>query len=307
MTKFDVASSIENVARILGFTTDKRSRVRLDITSDRPKLLGSSESIETALLNLGINGLQAMPRGGELLISLRSQKITALDRNSGSLDLPIGDYCVIAVSDSGVGMTPEQQERVFEPFYSTREDGTGLGLAMVYGTVVEHGGAIRIDSKPGEGSTFTMYLPISTNFAVEIKRSTVGSTAMSPPVSFAGRSVLIADDNEQLLEMLSIVVEALGCKVYTATDGNAAVRLFQDYHDTIDLTLIDLGMPGLDGRAVMSEVREVQPDASVIVMSGYVPPRDQAALLDAGAVAVVPKPFRLAEIEEAVVQALLKA
>ena len=130
---------------------------------------------------------------------------------------------------------------------------------------------------------------------------------MSPPVSFAGRSVLIADDNEQLLEMLSIVVEALGCKVYTATDGHAAVRLFKDYHDAIDLTLIDLGMPGLDGRAVMSEVREVQPDASVIVMSGYVPPRDQAALLDAGAVAVVPKPFRLAEIEEAVVQALLKA
>jgi len=244
--------------------------------------------LENVLLNLCINARDAMPDGG--LISIETGNRT-LDRAAGSLrEIPAGDYVSLAVSDNGVGMTPEVVKRAFEPFYTTKPIGlgTGLGLSMIHGFVNQSGGHVRIHSAVGQGTTVTVFLPRhGTAEAIPVAmEAETGDLAAD-----SGETILVIDD-EALVRML--VVDALqdaGYRTLEAADGPEGLKILRS-DARIDLLITDVGLPnGMNGRQVADAARELRPNLKVMFVTGYAETAVLGhGLLDPG-MQVVTKPF----------------
>ncbi|UAW96857.1 PAS domain-containing protein [Halopseudomonas nanhaiensis] len=222
--------------------------------------------LENSLLNLCLNARDAMPSGGRITIATHNKVIDAADAEA--LDVPAGDYLLICVIDTGIGMPPDVVARAFDPFFTTKPigQGTGLGLSMIYGFAQQSGGQVRIDSTPGEGTTICLYLPRHEG-AVE---TVEGLAEMSPSAySDAGETILIVDDEPTVRMLLR---EALGDNGYTlieAADSVAGLKLLRsDVH--IDLLITDVGLPGgMNGRQMADAGLEVRPDLKVLFITGY--------------------------------------
>jgi nitrogen-specific signal transduction histidine kinase len=256
--------------------------------------------LESALLNLCLNARDAMPRGGRLTLETANVTLDAhyADRHG---DVTPGQYTMLAVADTGVGIDPAHLRRVFEPFFTTKEKGkgTGLGLAMVYGTLKQSGGHVDIDSEPGRGTTVKLYLPRA-----------VGPRAMNepalPPTGPRGgtETVLLVEDDEPVRLLASLELRAMGYQVLEATSGAEALR-FIERGDGIDLLFTDIVMPGgMSGRELADAATARRPGLRVLFTSGYT---DDAIVhhgrLDPG-VQLLPKPYRRDELARAVRQAL---
>ncbi|MDP8917201.1 MAG: ATP-binding protein, partial [Pseudomonadota bacterium] len=223
--------------------------------------------LESALLNLVVNARDAMPDGGELQIAMRRcDTAQALARRHP--EAPAGGWALIEVRDTGSGMTPEIAERIFEPFFTTKDvgKGTGLGLSQVYGFVRQSGGYVTLDSQPGQGTVFQLYLQ-----AVE------GGAAQRPPTEPPfeaprgdGQRILLVEDDEAVLQLGVEMLSELGYEVSTANSGHAALELLRGGQEA-DLVFSDLVMPGgVSGLQLAQAVREVRPDAKILLTSGYV-------------------------------------
>jgi CheY-like chemotaxis protein len=207
-----------------------------------------------------------MPRGGRLLIKTESHLLGAADPDD-NLQLSPGSYLVLTVSDSGCGMPAAVRQHIFEPFFTTKEigKGTGLGLSYVYGVVLQHSGAIRVDSEPAVGTTFNVWLP----------------TALKPaasPVKVGGASapggselVLIAEDEEMVRALSQRALEGAGYRTLVAANGLEAVRLFEQHRDSVALALLDIVMPDMGGHEVCHRIRQLAPEVPVIFCTGYDP------------------------------------
>ncbi|MBN2311347.1 MAG: PAS domain S-box protein [Candidatus Hydrogenedentes bacterium] len=222
--------------------------------------------LEQVLLNLCVNARDAMPEGGKITIETFNARLGDSFIDIHSWAAP-GDYVVLSLSDTGKGMSADVREHIFEPFYTTKEagKGTGLGLATVYGIVKQHEGFIHVDSEPGVGSTFWIYLPAADNAAASPEPSDRRAVAAGG----GSETILLAEDDEMVLDLARRILERGGYKVIPARDGTEAVALFEQWADEVDLALLDVVMPGLSGKAVADRIRALRPRIPIIYSSGY--------------------------------------
>ena len=220
--------------------------------------------IEQIVLNLAINARDAMPNGGELLIETAN---VLLDEDYCQLHAKIisGPYVMLAVSDTGCGMTAETRKKIFEPFFTTKElgQGTGLGLATVFGIVEQNDGVIEVYSEPEKGSSFKVYFPRVANQTSNLKD-------LKTPVPTGGQeTVLVVEDEEIVRNMVVKVLKRLGYQVLSASSGDKALGLAESYNNPIDLLLTDVIMPHMNGRQLAGKLSESRPDIKVLYASGY--------------------------------------
>jgi nitrogen-specific signal transduction histidine kinase/ActR/RegA family two-component response regulator len=219
--------------------------------------------LQQLLMNLSINARDAMPTGGRLLIKTESLLLT--EAASDWHELPAGRYLCLTVADTGCGMTPEVLEHAFDPFFTTKEvgQGTGLGLASVYGVVTQHRGTVRVHSDPGKGTSFKILLPV-----VE-RPPMVGETSHIAPRARDHETVLLAEDEPLVSALATRALEAAGYRVICAADGAEALAEFELRHEQIALVMLDVVMPRLNGREVYQRMRQIDPHVKVIFSSAY--------------------------------------
>lgn len=229
--------------------------------------------LESALLNLDINARDAMPDGGTLTIGTAVHCLTPADAADED-EVSAGDYVKVRVTDTGTGMSPDVLARAFEPFFTTNPIGygTGLGLSQVFGFVRQSGGFVRLDSKPGDGTTVRVYLPRYEQVedtALEQRTDPVKGDRDDPAASeLVSGSVLAVDDEPEIRTMVAEVLRNLGCTVVEAGDGYAALRIVQSLTQ-IALLVTNVGMPGLSGRQLAEAARETRPDLPILLITGY--------------------------------------
>jgi len=254
-----VVDLLKMLRRILGERVELITRFDADL---KP-IMGDPGQIEQLLVNICINARDAMPRGGRITIATESVHV---DRSS-YLELDEGEYIRVSLSDTGTGISQEVLGRIFEPFFTTKEigEGTGLGLATAYAVVQRHGGTIDVKSTPGEGSSFQIYLPALEGWIEEEDKSSGGED--HPPGG--NETILLAEDDPQARNLIATVLERAGYRVLVAPDGEAALLLFSEHENELDLALIDAVMPKRDGRYVYEKIRNVLPRLPLIFISGY--------------------------------------
>ncbi|MGH7298424.1 MAG: hybrid sensor histidine kinase/response regulator [Polyangiaceae bacterium] len=245
--------------------------------------------LEQVLLNLCTNARQAMPEGGKLLLRSLAVDLDAafVARHPWARE---GAFAEVTVTDTGVGMDDATRLRVFEPFFTTRREGTGLGLATVYGIVQQHGGFVHLESAQGEGTTVRVYFPQSTDMAAP---RSAGTNGVHVPRGTGGNEVvLVAEDEPSLRALVAMTLTELGYRVITARDGEEAVQRFEEHAKEIALVLLDVVMPGIDARQAYERLQAVRPDVKVLFTTGYAPASTRLAqLLQSGKVPVIEKPF----------------
>jgi PAS domain S-box-containing protein len=294
----DVHALVAEVCAVLRRSIDRRISVSTRLTAPAAVVLGDSAELQNALLNLALNARDAMPAGGRLSIETQSAWISAED--SGTLfGLAPGRYLQVAVSDTGIGMPREVQARLFEPFFTTKPlgQGTGMGLASVYGAVRAHGGNISVYSEPGKGSSFRLYLPLANEGSAPRINSVDRLPALTP------KHVLVVDDEALVREQFGRALRSLGNTVDLAEGGEQALLRFRTTQKSYELVILDVVMPGLGGRETYAALRKLDPSVRVIVTSGFALDGDIQAILDEGARAFLQKPF----LRAALVRALLEA
>jgi CheY-like chemotaxis protein len=258
--------------------------------------------IEQVILNLAVNARDAMPQGGKLTIETGN---VTLDENYARIHSPLkaGDYVMLAISDTGVGMDSETQSRIFEPFFTTKgPKGTGLGLSMVYGIVKQSGGYVWVYSETGKGTSFKVYLPRVT----EAGEMVAEMIPVATPA--AGRdtleTILVVEDEANLRRLTRQFLENRGYSVLDAPDGAAAVQICVAHQGTIHLLLTDVIMPGMNGRELAKRVAEIRPNTKVLYMSGYTENAiGHNGTLDAG-IKLLQKPFTLQALQAKVREVL---
>jgi CheY-like chemotaxis protein len=242
------------------------AQIRLDtaLAEDAAVIHADPGELQQALLNLCLNARDAMAAGGNLLLKTEN---VVLDKNCSKCSpaLPPGRYVVFTVTDTGCGMTPETQQRIFEPFYTTKEigKGTGLGLATVYATVRQHDGAIHVASQQGRGTTFKIYLP-----AAGAQPDAECPRQREAPAGGV-ETILFAEDEPMVRSLAIRILQEAGYNVLPASNGEEALRLYDENQDRIDLVLLDAIMPKLSGHEVCRRIKAKNPKAKVLFCSGY--------------------------------------
>jgi CheY-like chemotaxis protein len=266
--------------------------VHTDLAPDLRWATADATQVQTAILNLAVNARDAMPAGGRLTIRTRNAPLAA------PAQLPLGDYVGITIADSGEGMSPEILARAFEPFFTTKEigKGTGLGLSMVYSTMQQMGGDVAIESRPGEGTTVQLMLPAAALPApekvIDAKRAPAARRRQSEPVP-----VLYVED-DPLVSLATVdLLKGAGYAVHAAPEARRALDLL-DAHPEIDLLVTDIGLPGMDGRALAAEARRRRPDLKLVFLTGYDRVGTSGELADGGT-EYLGKPYRDAELFDA--------
>lgn len=284
-------SVISDVTGILEHSLKKTIRVETVFDKNLPMVLGDQGQLNQIIMNLCINAGEAMEeKGGTLRIETRFRPLTPREKGV-LLDVP-GNLVCVSVSDTGKGMSEEVVEHIFDPFYTTKEGsgGTGLGLSIVYGLVSKHGGDIRVESQKNKGSCFTIYLPPCRTFAEQ------PGTSDEPPRPGGHETLLVIDDDEIILEMVSSVLSSGGYRVLTAGSGEAGVEILRKNRGAIDLALLDMIMPDMDGEVTFNALREIEPGLAVLLTSGLARAEHCAKLIQRGAKGMISKPYTSARL-----------
>ena len=286
---------------ILERTLPKMIDLELGIQEGLWPVTADPQQMEQVFINLAANAADAIEGSGTVTISARNMEPGADSCRYCGEELA-GPQVLITVEDDGEGMGPEVQSKLFEPFFTTKGvgKGTGLGLSTVYGIVTGHGGHICCQSKVGEGSTFFIYLPASLQGDPSSE-----AKEMDSPEDFSGSGkILVVDDEPVVRDIAYKMLTRNGYEVLQAASGEEALTVYQERAQEIDLILLDLGMPGMGGKACLKELRQVDPDARVLIASGYIQYELTDELESLGAMGMVSKPYRKADILKAVKEAL---
>jgi two-component system cell cycle sensor histidine kinase/response regulator CckA len=287
----DLNATIGDLSELLRRSIGEHIALIVRPGPDLPTVTCDPAQIEQLLVSLAVNARDAMPSGGNLVIDTACFAVDEVHP-----ELPPGDYVRLRVSDSGRGMAPEVVERAFEPFFTTKAsgEGTGLGLATVYGIVTGAGGWVSISSEPGLGTTVTVLLPVS------------GSAPAAPEVPKPvqtrghGETLLVVEDEAALRDVAGRILSGAGYRVLAADGGNQALELAALHDGTIDLLVSDVVMPGMLGKELAERLTGVRPDTRVLYMSGYAQPvLASQGTLEPG-VALLEKPFTAADLLSAV-------
>ncbi len=257
---------LRGVTKLLEKTVDKNIILELNLKKDLKAVRGSAGMLEQAFLNICMNAWDAMPAGGKLVISSDNVRVDETFPRM-SLKMETGEYVRISISDTGIGMDSRTVNRIFKPFFTTkrRGEGAGLGLNVVYGIVDSHGGFINVYSEIGQGTTFNIYLRAEStevpeeDWTLEHRESPRGN----------GETVLVIDDEPMIIDIGRAMLCKLGYKVITAGEVELGLEYFNDRKDEIDIVILDVVMPGTNGRDILREIRRVKPLVPVILSSGY--------------------------------------
>ena len=305
----DLHEVVAKLDSLMRAAVSKRAVLRYDLAEDLPAVEADASQIQQVLMNLVTNASDAIGKSNGV-INVKTAVMTAdrdyldqtclLSQRSSDEELPEGDYVYLEVRDTGRGMDGDTIGKIFDPFFTTKFSGQGLGLSAVLGIVRGHGGAIRVLSEPRSGTTFRVLFPCSKKAAKKSKR---------PPTTFSALrghgTILVVDDEEDVRKMATRTLERHGFSVVTATDGRDAVEVFRSSGDMIDVVLLDLTMPHMDGEETSLALRRIRPDVKIIFSSGY-HEQDAIQQLDGQQRAVfLPKPYRskkLVELVHAVVE-----
>ena len=285
----DLNQLARELVSLMSETFPRTVTIQLDLNDRLPPLLADPNQVQQIVLNLCVNARDAMPSGGAIALSTTLHAGTTLRHLDA--DSTRG-YACLSVADSGTGMTPEVRQRIFEPFFTTKQvnQGTGLGLAVVYGIVVAHNGFLDVESTPGVGSTFRVYLPLAETSA------TVPVQAGPGEFPAGTESVLIVDDELSLRSLLSTALSRKGYQTIMAASGLEAIELISDPSRQFDAVLLDLNMPGASGIDVLKIIRVCRPTLKVIVVSGHLTPEARSEFERLGQRIFVQKPYKLDEL-----------
>jgi two-component system cell cycle sensor histidine kinase/response regulator CckA len=249
------------------------------------------QQFEQVFLNIFVNSLQAMPHGGKLI--LRTSTVTLSDEYCSINDIVPGVYIKISISDTGTGMDEETQQRAFDPFFTTKdkERGTGLGLASTLGIIKNHNGSITLVSQLNYGTTVTIYLPLS------LRKPEIKDLPEEKVVS-GGETILLVDDEELITDVGTAMLESLGYKVHTASSGFQAIDLLNDKGKNIDMVVLDLIMPEMDGEKTFTELRAIDSQIPVLLSSGYSMNGQALNIMQKGCNGFIQKPYNIAELSK---------
>jgi two-component system, cell cycle sensor histidine kinase and response regulator CckA len=272
--------------------------VRIEYVRRRNPVIVSADrtQLEQVIINLVVNAGDAMPTGGRVTVEVDEVDVAAGD----ALDIEPGAYALLVVSDTGGGMDAETAAQIFEPFYTTKVNGTGLGLATVHGIVAQTGGTISVSSKPGSGTTFKMYLPLATQAAKGARRDVDKPV---PAKRGSGEHVLVVEDDRQVRAIVKHMLASRGYDVTTAADGAEALATAAG-PEFFDLILSDLVMPDMGGRELVEKVKALQPAVAVLYMSGYSDDAVRRRGVITPGTALLEKPFSSEELARRVRDAL---
>jgi CheY-like chemotaxis protein len=284
-----------NVNDLIIKTSDIFARTKKEITIHKKPQQNlhtievDTGQIEQVLFNIYVNAWQAMPSGGRLYIE--TQNSTLDEQQSRTYDAKPGPYVKISVTDTGVGMDDEIQKRIFEPFFTTKGvgKGTGLGLASSYGIIKNHGGIITVYSEKGHGTTFTIYLPASAKEVVETKPA-------EESLLTGDETILVVDDEKLNVALMKEILENLGYKILTAQSGEKAIELYMKHSKDIKLVILDMIMPGMNGKETLIKLMEIDKRVRILLSSGYSINGESSEILDMGCKGFIQKPFRGEEL-----------
>ena len=290
----DVSAVISAVAQLVTHALPENIRLQVDVSADLPHALADSNQLENAVLNLAVNARDAMPDGGELVISAGPAERAEVAGTDSSTE-----YLRISVKDSGEGMPPEVIDRVFEPFFTTKPlgQGTGLGLSMVYGFTQQSGGTVRIDSRAGHGTTVNLYLPMAQSAAA------VQDDKPEPPTMGSGQRVLLIEDEDAVRMLVCDVLNELNYETIEIADPTSAVGVLES-DEAIDLMISDVGMPGLNGRDLADIARRHRPNLPILFITGY--DKEATSLTDflGPGMSLITKPFSFDDLAAVVAESI---
>ncbi|MEA3545178.1 MAG: response regulator, partial [Thermodesulfobacteriota bacterium] len=291
----DVEKTMNDTVAILRHSIDKRIEISVTTHVERPVVMGDRSQLQNALINLGINAGHAMATGGKLSYTLDMITLDSSFCAASSFDLIPGQYLDIEVRDTGAGISAEVLPQIFEPFFTTKEqgEGTGLGLAAVYGTVQEHHGAITVYSELGSGTGFHIYLPI-VDRRVELR-----DDASEVLIRGCG-NILVVDDEATIRMTAQETLESLGYTVIVANNGREGLALFKQEADSIDLVFMDMIMPEMNGEESFYAMRKINPAVKVLLASGFSRGADIEQLKAEGLQGFIPKPYTAVALSRAV-------
>jgi PAS domain S-box-containing protein len=263
----------------------------------------NAEQIEQVLMNLAVNAAHAMPAGGELSFRTENFKVTPEFARQHPILKP-GDYVLLSVSDTGHGMDKHTMERIYEPFFTTKKvgEGTGLGLSVAFAIVQDHAGFINCESALDQGTTFTIYLPA-------ISLDAAGPLLASPdrlPLQRGSETILVVDDEQQICTLLQRTLTKLGYTVLAARDGETALEMYATAQRRPQAVILDLGMPKMGGWECLRALRRFDPQARVLIATGYGGDNVEPEAHKHGAAAVMAKPYKMAELSR-ILRAILEA
>jgi two-component system cell cycle sensor histidine kinase/response regulator CckA len=308
LTVFDLSDVLSDCSVMLGQILEETVKLEIRHGRDLPLVRADRHQIDNILVNLATNARDAMrPNGGTLTITTEALDEAAVAR-AGAPDPKAGRWAAIHISDTGCGMDEATRAKIFEPFFTTKAagEGTGLGLATVYGIVKQTGGYLFVDSAPGEGTTFRIYLPEhipSEQEVEEIKAEEKAKSAPVKPSDLAGHGrILLVEDEDAVRAFAAKSLKRRGYEVVEARDGEHALEILEDEPESFDILISDVVMPGLDGPSLLKEARQYLGRARIVFMSGYAEEEFSDTLSSDLDISFLPKPFDIQQLAERVKQ-----
>lgn len=291
---FDIESLMDETAKMFG-RTRKEIQLKTSYSSDVKTIEADPERIRQVIINLLINAWQAMPKGGELLIQTATESLDI--KNAAAFNVHPGDYVKISISDRGTGIESYIIPKIFDPFFTTKKrgQGTGLGLATAYRIIKNHGGHISVESQPGNGSTFHLYLPLSCKQAAE-----EDGNVSSDQIMKGSEAILLVDDESDILEICKDLLEALGYTVFTARNGDQAIGIYRLHANRINLVILDMMMPMMNGAELYDRLIKINPGIKALLSSGYIQSDQAENLLKKGFKGFIQKPFNIQQLSNTV-------
>jgi len=263
----DLSALVEETVSMLKCAISQNVVINMNISKDIPAIKSDTSQLRQVVMNLIINASEAIvEEHGVIHVSLARHEFTSGQLNKdhlGSVIIP-GHYVCLEITDSGIGMSEETQQRVFEPFYTTKFSGRGLGMSAVLGIISAHNGALQLTSKPGQGTTFKIYLPIHDG-----ERNSEAAFQHVDAAWRARGTILLVEDEEPVRMVAKTMLKSLGFTVYEASNGKEAIDLFQKYASHISIVVTDLGMPVMDGYTLIRELKSLKPNLPVVIATGF--------------------------------------
>lgn len=300
MDPVDVHDIINDTAALLENTIDKRIEIKTAFSAESAFVKCDASQFQNVMLNLGINASHAMKEGGVLSLQTSSTFMDAEACRESPFDLTSGPFLLIQVEDTGCGIPDEIKHRIFEPFFTTKSqgEGSGLGLAAAYGTVVQCGGQISVDSVPEQGTTFTILLPLSDEKVDQAEAARV-------PVSLKGKgTILLVDDEEVVRVATEERLKSCGYEVLLASDGMEAVACYRQRGEDVDLVICDMMMPRMNGRDCFKALKEINPDVRLVVSTGFASDEDLNEMHRMGAAGQIIKPYTFSQLSSVIQKVL---
>ena len=294
LSPLNLNRQVEGVRKMLSRLIPRTIKVQINLDPDLPSVNADHAQMDQILMNLAVNARDAMPDGGNLTIET---KLVDLGEEycRSHVESSAGPHVLLTVNDTGIGIDKASMDRIFEPFYTTKGpgEGTGLGLATVYGIVKSHGGHVCCESEPGVGTTFRIYLPVHRG---DIEADLETSREFS---AFGTGTILLVDDEASIRDFGKKVLEKAGYNVITASNGRGAIEAYKQKGAAISLVILDLNMPVMDGAQCREQILKADPEAKILIASGYFSDRSPRDVIDSGK-GFIGKPLKAKELLKAV-------